>query len=186
MKITDTALPEVKHVTLNMHADDRGFFVERYTPSLLAALGITRTLVQLNHSRSRPGVLRGIHFQYAPMQGKLVGVTRGKILDVAVDLRPYSPNFGKHVGVELSDENGEMLWIPAGFGHGFCVLGGEHADVVYGMDAAYAANGEAGVKFDDASLAINWPVREPILSERDRAQPTIEASLDKLKQWFPA
>jgi dTDP-4-dehydrorhamnose 3,5-epimerase len=186
MKIHDTALPSVKRITLTTHRDGRGFFREIYHAEALAAEGLRVPLVQWNHSRSLPGVIRGIHFQHAPMQGKLVSVAHGAVLDVAVDLRPHSPNFTKHVAVELSAENSEMLWIPAGFGHGFCVLGDAPADVVYGMSAHYNAAGESGVAYNDPQLAIDWPVANPIVSVRDAAQPSIAAAMDDLTGWFGA
>src|SRR5437879_6863337 len=109
-------------VELEVRGDARGFFVERYQQEKFRALGLPTRFVQDNHSRSAPGVLRGLHYQFDPPQGKLVGVTRGRIWDVAVDIRPASPFFGKSAGVELSDRNGRLLWIPPGFAHGFCVL----------------------------------------------------------------
>jgi dTDP-4-dehydrorhamnose 3,5-epimerase len=117
-------------ITLDVYGDARGFFCERYKLSRFAEAGISENFVQDNHSRSAPDVLRGLHYQYAPAQGKLVGVTRGRIWDVAVDIRPHSPTFGESYGTELSDMNGRLLWIPAGFAHGFCVLGEEPADVI--------------------------------------------------------
>jgi phosphoglycolate phosphatase len=184
MQIIDTALPEVKRIILDIYADNRGFFTERFHTEKFAALGLCENFVQLNHSRSLPGVIRGIHFQHAPMQGKLVGVTRGAIIDVAVDLRPDSPRFLQHAAVELSDENGELLWIPAGFGHGFCVIGEVAADVVYNVTALHSAEGESGVRFDDPQLAIAWPVAHPILSGRDRNLPGIHDARDDLQRWF--
>lgn len=184
MKIHDTALPEVKRITLDMLRDDRGFFCERFHVEKLAALGVMDRFVQINHSRSRAGVLRGLHFQHTPLQGKLVGVTRGRILDVAVDLRPNSPRFCQSVAVELSDENGELLWIPAGFGHGFCVLGDAPADVLYNVTAHYAPGGESGVQFDDAAFGIHWPIAAPVISDRDRALPTLAEAKADLTRWF--
>lgn len=184
MKLVDTDLPEVKRVVLDIHRDARGFFCERFAEEKFAALGIREHFVQDNHSRSLPGVLRGLHFQYAPMMGKLVGCTRGRILDVAVDVRPSSPNFGRHAAAELSDENGELLWIPAGFAHGFCVLGSEAADVLYKVTNSYNANGEQGIRFDDADIGIAWPVTSPLLSDRDRALPTLAQLKPELARWF--
>jgi dTDP-4-dehydrorhamnose 3,5-epimerase len=169
MQITATALPEVKIVQLTLHRDDRGFFVERFSATRFAEAGLPENYAQDNHSRSHPGVLRGLHYQYEPAQGKLVGVTRGRIWDVAVDIRPGSPNFGRHVGVELSDDNGRLLWVPAGFAHGFCVLGDEAADVFYKVDAPYNGKAEGGIRWDDPDLAIEWPVKNPQVSTRDTA-----------------
>ncbi|MFZ4124699.1 MAG: dTDP-4-dehydrorhamnose 3,5-epimerase [Rickettsiales bacterium] len=171
MKLVDTHIPEVKLVQLKLHHDARGFFCERYTPAISEALGIT--FIQDNHSRSFAGVLRGIHFQHSPWQGKLVSVTHGRVLDVAVDLRKDSPTYKQHVAHELSDENGLMLWIPAGFGHGFCVLGDEPADVLYKVTTGYNPKGEGGIRYDDPELNIRWPNENPVLSDRDKALPLL-------------
>ncbi|MES2985137.1 MAG: dTDP-4-dehydrorhamnose 3,5-epimerase [Pseudomonadota bacterium] len=184
MHIHDTALPEVKRIALDIFRDERGFFCERYHAGKFAALGITETFVQTNHSRSAPGVIRGLHFQHAPAQGKLVGVTGGAILDIAVDIRPHSPRFGQYVAAELSEENAEVLWIPPGFAHGFCVLGDRPADVVYNVTATYHAAGESGIRFDDAQLAIAWPIKNPIISARDEALPSLRAAAHDLATWF--
>lgn len=186
MHITDTTLPGVKRLTLDIFRDNRGFFCERFHDEKFAAVGMHETFTQDNHSRSMPGVIRGLHFQHAPMQGKLVGVTHGRVLDVAVDIRPQSPYFGQHVSVELSSENGELLWIPPGFAHGFCVLGDGVADVFYKCTAVYHAQGEAGIRFDDASLNIQWPIPEKnrIISDRDRQMPTLAELKPQLETWF--
>jgi dTDP-4-dehydrorhamnose 3,5-epimerase len=123
--------------------------------------------VQDNHSRSIPRVLRGIHFQKNPDQGKLVGALSGKIWDVAIDLRKTSPTFGKSFSLELSDQNGLLLWIPGGFGHGFCVLGEEPADVLYKVDHVYNPKTEGGIMWSDSDLNVKWPVENPIISEKD-------------------
>ncbi len=184
MKISDTALPEVKRITLDIHHDARGFFCERFSAEKFTVLGIHENFVQDNFSHSAAGVIRGLHFQYAPMMGKLVGCTRGRILDVAVDVRPSSPNFGKHVSAELSGENGELLWIPAGFAHGFCVLGDEPADVFYKVNATYAARSEGGIRYDDPTIGIAWPIAKPIISDRDRAMPSLVQAKPDLARWF--
>ena len=181
MHIIDTALPEVKRIALDVFPDARGFFTERYAQDKFAALGIPETFVQDNHSRSLPGVIRGLHFQQDRPQGKLVGVLRGHILDVAVDIRPSSPNFGKHAAVELKADS-ELLWIPAGFAHGFCVLGAEPADMLYKVTAPYNPQGEAGIHYS----LLDWPVANPILSPRDAQLPTLEDFTPHLKEWFPA
>ena len=152
--------------------DDRGFFTERIKRSDLGKAGLPTTFVQENHSRSFAGVLRGLHYQYHPAQGKLVGVTRGKIWDVAIDIRADSPTFGQSYGVELSDENGLLLWIPAGFAHGFCVTGEEPADVIYQTTAEYEPATEGGIIWNDPDLAIDWPIERPQLSQRDLELPT--------------
>src|SRR3569832_2147525 len=120
MKVVQTELAGLLFIEVPLYRDDRGFFVERYQASRFQQAGLPTNFIQDNHSRSLPGVLRGLHYQYTPVQGKLVGVTRGRIWDVAVDLRADSPTFGKSFGIELSDEDGRQLWIPAGFAHGFC------------------------------------------------------------------
>lgn len=163
-------------VELDLKSDDRGFFVERFKESDFLRAGLPTRFQQINHSRSAPGVLRGLHYQHTPPQGKLVGVTRGRIWDVAVDIRKESPSFGRHIGVELSDLNGRLLWIPAGFAHGFCVLGKEPADVVYQVDAAFSSEGEGSLRWNDPKLAIAWPLDQmaagaPILSARDQNSP---------------
>lgn len=155
-----------------LRRDDRGFFLERFQAERFWSFGLPTDFVQDNHSRSMAGVLRGLHYQRSPAQGKLVGVTRGRIWDIAVDLRADSPTFGKSFGIELSDEDGRQLWIPPGFAHGFCVLGSVPADVVYKVDAPYRAEGESGIHWADPELAIAWPVERPILSERDASLPS--------------
>jgi dTDP-4-dehydrorhamnose 3,5-epimerase len=169
MQIKPLAIPDVLLITLDRHDDARGYFIERYHSEKLAELGFRPKFVQDNHSRSHPGVLRGLHYQFNPEQGKLVGVIRGAIYDVAVDLRPDSPDFGKHIGVTISEDNPQLLWVPPGFAHGFCVLGDAVADVTYKVSGAYNKAGEGGIRFDDPDLAIQWPITDPILSERDRA-----------------
>lgn len=154
-------------VNLPVYRDARGFFIERYQNERFREAGLPVRFIQDNHSRSYPRVLRGLHFQRDPAQGKLVGVIRGRIWDVVVDIRPTSSTFGKCMGVELSDENGLLLWVPAGFAHGFCVLGNEPADLLYKVDAPYNAAGESGIHWADPALAIAWPVDQPIMSSRD-------------------
>jgi dTDP-4-dehydrorhamnose 3,5-epimerase len=154
--------------------DDRGFFLERFRQDKLAALGLSETFVQDNHSRSAPGVLRGLHYQTDPKQGKLVSAVRGRIWDVAVDLRKGSPTFGQHFGIELSDENCLSLWMPYGFAHGFCVLGDTEADVTYKVTGFYNSATEGGVRWNDPALAIQWPRRAPQVSARDAALPSLQ------------
>lgn len=166
--VKDLSLPGLKLIEMKVYRDDRGFFTERYVKELFAGFGLPGSFVQDNHSRSKPGVIRGLHYQTNPAQGKLVGVIRGKIWDVAVDLRKDSPTFGKWEAFELSDENGRLLWIPAGFAHGFCVLGNEDADVMYKVDAPYSPKTEGGICYLDPDLKITWPVQNPIVSGKDR------------------
>lgn len=167
MKVTDLELPGLRLVQLAVHGDKRGFFVERFNEATYKENGLPTRFAQDNHSRSAPGVLRGLHYQYSPAQGKLVGVVNGRIWDVVADIRPDSPTYGKTFGVELSDENGLMLWLPAGFAHGFCVLGEQTADVLYKVDNLYNAKSEGGIHWADPDLAIEWPVSNPTVSARD-------------------
>lgn len=186
MEIFETALPEVKHIRLTHFGDARGFFVERFHAARFAEHGLPSAFVQDNHSRSAPGILRGIHYQHTPAQGKLVGVIRGKVWDVAVDLRTDSPNFGQHVAVALDGDqmtHTDLLWIPAGFGHGFCVIGNEPADMLYKTTAHYNAAGEGGVRWDDATLDIPWPIKAPEVSKRDDAQPTLQEYASCAPAW---
>src|SRR3954471_7884064 len=166
-----------------VHGDARGFFVERFEVGRFREHGIVTTFIQDNHSRSAPGVLRGLHYQHAPAQGKLVGVTRGRIWDVVVDIRPVSPTFGDHIAVEISDLNGRELWIPAGFAHGFCVLGDEPADLIYKVNAPYAPKGEGGIQWNDPQLGIHWPIADPVISARDAAQPSFAAYAANPPSW---
>jgi dTDP-4-dehydrorhamnose 3,5-epimerase len=166
--LKECALPGLKLIELKIYPDDRGFFMERYVQERFQGYGLPAQFVQDNHSRSKPGVIRGLHYQTNPAQGKLVGVIRGRIWDVAVDLRKDSPTFGKWEACELSDKNGRLLWIPAGFAHGFCVLGNEDADVMYKVDAPYSPKTEGGICYSDPDLKITWPVQNPIVSGKDQ------------------
>ncbi len=163
-------IPDLKVIELAVHGDARGFFVERFHATKFAEAGLPTEFPQDNHSRSAPRVIRGLHYQFAPAQGKLVGCVRGAILDVAVDIRKNSPTYGEYAAVELTDMNGRLFWMPAGFAHGFCVLGDEPADVLYKVSALYNAQGEQGIAWNDPQLKIDWPVKEPIISARDQAQ----------------
>jgi dTDP-4-dehydrorhamnose 3,5-epimerase len=161
--------------------DPRGFFLETFREEAWAREGVEGPFVQDNHSRSVRGTLRGIHFQTHPGQGKLVRCARGTVWDVVVDLRAGSPTFGEWEAVELSDENAFQLWIPVGFGHGFCVLS-DVADFVYKCTAYYDPQTEAGIRFDDPAVGIEWPLarEETIYSERDRDAPTLAEVRDQL------
>jgi dTDP-4-dehydrorhamnose 3,5-epimerase len=168
MKIQNTQISSLRIIELDIYNDDRGFFVEKFNKQKFADLGLPTEYFQDNFSHSIPGVVRGLHYQTGPSQAKLVGCVRGCIWDVAVDIRVDSPTFGQHFGIELSGENGKLLYIPAGFAHGFCVLGDESADVTYKVDNTYCASGDGGIAFDDAYLAIEWPVKNPIISNKDK------------------
>jgi dTDP-4-dehydrorhamnose 3,5-epimerase len=172
MKVTRLEIGGLRLIELDVHGDERGFFVERFNLERFRAEGLPVDFVQDNHSRSRPGVVRGLHYQHTPTQGKLVGVTRGRIFDVAVDIRPDSPTYGQTASGELSDMNGRLLWVPHGFAHGFCVLGDTPADLLYKVNAPYSPDGEGGILWNDPELAIAWPVENPIVSARDQTMPT--------------
>jgi dTDP-4-dehydrorhamnose 3,5-epimerase len=154
--------------------DERGFFCETYRREVFAELGIPEEMVQDNHSRSRKGIVRGMHFQIGQGAAKLVRCARGAILDVVVDIRPESPSFGEWEGHRLDDERLEMLWVPAGFAHGFCVLS-EVADVVYKQTGYWAADNDRGFTPLDPDVGIEWPVEpdEMVISDRDRSAPRL-------------
>lgn len=166
----DTEIPDLALLEVEAHGDERGFLAESYRASAWAELGVGAEFVQDNHSRSSQGILRGLHFQ--PGQAKLVRCVRGAIWDVAVDLRPGSPTYRRWEGYELSDSNHRQLFVPDGFGHGFCVLS-EMADVTYKLSAYYDPAIEAGVRWDDPEIGVEWPISEPQLSERDRNAPLL-------------
>jgi dTDP-4-dehydrorhamnose 3,5-epimerase len=173
MKVTNLPIEGLKLVELQIFHDVRGFFVERFSEEKFRELGLPTQWAQDNHSKSLPGVLRGLHFQTGDTaQGKLVGVTRGRVFDVAVDIRKGSPTFGQHYAVELSDANGKLLWIPRGFAHGFCVVGGESADFMYKVDRKYSPGNDGGIIWNDPDLKINWPIESPLVSDKDTKLPT--------------
>ena len=165
-----TEIAEVALIEPTVHPDERGFLVETFRASEMPDLGIEVDFVQDNHSRSRGPVLRGIHLQRG--QAKLVRCPRGRIWDVAVDLRSDSPTYRWWEGHELNDENHRQLFIPEGFGHGFCLLSDE-ADVLYRLSSYYDPELESGVAWDDPELAIEWPISSPVLSKRDRGAPKL-------------
>ena len=157
MKVTATALPEVLILEPKVFGDARGFFFESFNQAAFnQATGLDLSFVQDNHSRSTVGVLRGLHYQIQQPQGKLVRVARGSVFDVAVDIRKSSPNFGRWVGVELSEDNQRQLWVPPGFAHGFMVTS-ETADFLYKTTDYYAPQFERSIAWDDASIHIAWP-----------------------------
>ena len=188
--LSSATLPPVKRVDIRLegpvlleptiHGDPRGFFVETYRKNEYAKLGIEEDFVQDNHSRSTRGVVRGIHFQLPPGQAKLVRCARGAIFDVVVDLRRGSPTYGQWEGHELSEENMRQLYIPIGFGHGFCVLS-EIADVIYKVSGYYDASIERGIAYDDPDVGVEWPSEvELIVSERDAGAPRLGEVADEL------
>jgi len=172
-------IPDVILIKPKVFGDERGFFMETYKRTDFEKAGIRGEFVQDNHSRSRYGVLRGLHFQREPYaQAKIVRAVRGVIYDVAVDLRKDSPTFGKWVGVILSEFNKWQLYIPRGFAHGFVVLS-DVADVVYKVDNLYAPDYEGGIIWNDPELDIDWPIDEPIVSEKDRKWPTLKEAVER-------
>ena len=172
MKVVPTELPEVLVIEPKLHGDSRGFFYESFQARRYAQAGITGSFVQDNLSRSIKGTLRGLHFQEPRVQGKLVQVLRGAVWDVAVDVRRGSPRFGRWVAVELSETTPRQLWIPPGFAHGFCVLS-DSADFFYKCTELYAPDCERSIAWNDPRIGIPWPVREPLLSAKDRAAPLL-------------
>jgi len=164
-------LPDVLLVDINAFGDERGFFRELFKASVFQAAGVPARFVQDNLSRSRRGVLRGLHYQMDPSaQGKLVTVLKGRIYDAAVDIRRGSPTYGQWVGVELTDEKPQWLYVPPGFAHGFCVTSDE-ADVLYKTTAEYAPDTERGVLWNDPAVGVRWPVAEPVVSPKDARWP---------------
>ena len=162
-----------------VHGDERGFMVESYSRDAWRRAGVEADFVQHNHSRSRQGTLRGIHFQTEPGQAKLVRCARGEILDVAVDLRRGSPTYGQWEAHLLDDVKHRQLFVPVGFGHGFAVLSGE-ADVAYQVSSYYDPATEAGIAWDDPDVGVDWRVSEPLLSERDQQAPRLREIADEL------
>ena len=170
---TQTEIPDVILIEPRVFEDSRGFFLESFKESPFVEAGITERFVQDNHSRSAKGTLRGLHYQVEPFaQGKLVRVSRGRVWDVAVDVRPDSPSFAEWVAEELSADNFRMLYIPPGFAHGFVALE-DNTDFLYKCTAEYDAASERGIRWDDPDLALPWPVAEPLVSERDQALPLL-------------
>ncbi|SKA92672.1 dTDP-4-dehydrorhamnose 3,5-epimerase [Thiothrix eikelboomii] len=169
MKIIPTSIPEVLIIEPRVFGDERGFFMETWNQQTFAQAGLDFNFVQDNHSRSRQGILRGLHYQIQKPQGKLVRVTQGRVYDVAVDLRRSSPTFGQWTGVELSAENYRLFWVPPGFAHGFYVLS-ESADFQYKCTHLYSPEYERCLRWDDPALNIPWPLvkgEPPQLSAKD-------------------
>jgi dTDP-4-dehydrorhamnose 3,5-epimerase len=172
LKVVETALPGVLIIKPRVFGDSRGFFIESYQVERYREAGIELPFVQDNHSRSGKGVLRGLHFQRTRPQGKLVRVSRGAVWDVAVDVNPRSPTFGRYVGTELNDENHHQLWVPPGYAHGFCVLS-DFADFEYKCTDLYFPEDEGALLWNDPDVNIPWPVENPLLSAKDRGNPTL-------------
>jgi dTDP-4-dehydrorhamnose 3,5-epimerase len=166
LKLLPTTLPTVQIIEPKVFGDDRGFFLETFHAAAFADLGLPTEFVQDNHSFSKQGVIRGLHYQLEQPQGKIVRCTRGRILDVAVDIRRGSPTFGKWTAVELSEENKLMLWIPPRFAHGFSVLS-EEADVIYKCTTLWHQPGDRSILWNDPDLNIDWQVSTPSVSPKD-------------------
>jgi len=174
-----TDIPDVVLIKPKVFEDERGFFMETYVKEDFEKAGIKVEFIQENHSKSRHGVLRGLHFQRQPYaQSKLVRCIKGKILDVAVDLRKNSQTFKKYVSIELSEDNKFMLFIPKGFAHGFLVLSKE-AEVIYKVDNIYAPDHESGLIWNDGQVGIEWPINNPILAEKDKKWPSLKQLEEK-------
>jgi dTDP-4-dehydrorhamnose 3,5-epimerase len=175
----ETRLDGLVLIEPEVHGDERGFLVETFRGEVWRDLGIDIRPVQENHSRSARNTLRGVHFQTDPGQAKLVRCMRGRIWDVAVDLRRDSPTFGQWEGHELDDEMHRQFLVPIGFAHGFCVLS-EVADVAYKLSSLYDPETEAGIAWDDPDVGVEWPISEPLLSERDKTAPRLSEIADRL------
>ena len=170
MDVIDLSLPGLKLIRPDVFGDSRGFFLETYHAERYAAAGIAVPFVQDNHSRSVKNTLRGLHYQSQPGQAKLIRVVLGRVWDVAVDIRPRSPTFGQWHGLHLDAERHEQLFIPVGFAHGFCVLS-DIAEVEYKCSDFYDRADEIGARWDSAG--IEWPIKDPLLSPKDAALPTL-------------
>ena len=169
MRFLPTQIPDVVRIEPEIHRDDRGFFMETWRKKQFDEAGLTAAFVQENHSHSQRSMLRGLHYQIRQPQGKLVRVVRGEVFDVAVDLRRRSPTFGAWVGVTLSEDNNQQLWVPPGFAHGFLVMS-DSADLVYRCTEYYAPEWERVLLWNDETVCIRWPLSPktiPSLSEKD-------------------
>ncbi len=184
MMVERTSLPGVLVVTPRVFRDARGFLLEAFNTRAFAAAGLPTEFVQDNHSRSAAGVVRGLHYQLQHPQGKLVRVTRGRIFDVAADVRVGSPTFGRWVGIELSDREHRMVWIPPGFAHGFCALA-DDTDVVYKCTEFYVPEDDRGVLWSDPDLAISWPASAAQVSAKDAGYLPLRAPRTDLPVYQP-
>ena len=175
----ETQLDGLVLIEPEVHGDERGFLVETFRDELWRELGVEMRVAQENHSRSSKNSLRGIHFQTSPGQSKLVRCMRGRIWDVAVDLRRDSDSYGQWEGHELDDENHRQFLVPVGFAHGFCVIS-DTADVAYKLSSLYDPETEAGIAWNDPDVAVEWPISNPVLSERDNTAPRLSDIADRL------
>jgi len=171
-EIESCHLEDVIVIVGSAYADDRGYFMENYRNDAFETLGLPGTFVQDNHSRSKKGVVRGLHFQWSPPMGKLMRVTRGAAFLVAVDLRIGSPTLGKWVGVEATPENRRQVWAPASFARGFCALA-DDTEVQYKCTGTYNGKAESAIRWDDPAIGIEWPTRNVIISDKDRNAQTL-------------
>ncbi len=181
MKVVETELPGVLLLEPQVFGDERGFFVETFQAERYQALGIEQPFVQDNWSRSRKGILRGLHLQHPHAQGKLVMVTHGSVFDVAVDVRKGSTHFGRWMGSELSEQNKRQLWIPPGFAHGFCVTS-EYADFLYKCTEVYAPKSERCLAWNDPTVGVKWPITDPLISKKDAAGLTLDQLIAELHE----
>ena len=173
-KIERLSIQDIILIRPTAYQDERGFFMETYKYSEFSAFGIKDRFVQDNHSRSIYRVLRGLHYQKRPRaQGKLIQVNQGEIFDVSVDIRKGSPTFGRWVGIRLSAEDRQLLYVPVGFAHGFCVIS-KTAEVHYKLTEEYSLKDEDGIIWNDPDIAISWPIKNPILSEKDTVYPGLK------------
>jgi len=172
MKVKDTKLSGVKLIEPKVFGDTRGFFLESFNQRRYAEAGINGIFVQDNHSRSLKNVLRGLHYQLQHPQGKLVSVVQGEVLDIVVDIRVGSPTFKQWISIVLSADNHQQLYVPPGYAHGFIVLS-DSVDFIYKCTEYYHPEDEKGIIWNDKSLAIEWPVKEPSLSDKDRTNKTL-------------
>jgi dTDP-4-dehydrorhamnose 3,5-epimerase len=180
----DLPLSGLKLLRPRLFGDARGFFLETYHEPRYRAMGIDCGFAQDNHSHSIQGTLRGLHYQSAPGQAKLIRVVRGRIFDVAVDIRPGSPTFGRWHGLYLDAEEHIQLFIPVGFAHGFCVVS-ESADVLYKTSSVYDASAERTLAWNDREIGVDWPTTEPLLSDRDRAGESFATFRRRLSEGEP-
>jgi dTDP-4-dehydrorhamnose 3,5-epimerase len=178
MKIESKHLGDIAVLRPEVFEDERGFFMETYRDDQFRELGLPHHFLQDNHSGSRRGVLRGLHFQWDPPMGKLMRVTRGAGYLVAVDIRKESPTLGQWFGIEVTAENKKQVWAPAGFARGFCVLS-DFAEIQYKCTGTYNKKGESGILWNDPAIGVIWPVSDPVLSEKDEMAQTLE-------QWLRA
>ncbi len=179
MEVEKTPLEGVLLIRPKVWGDGRGYFVETWQQERYSAAGIDMPFVQDNHSMSRRGILRGLHFQRTRPQGKLVSVSLGRVFDVAVDIRPGSPTFGQWYGVELTRNNQWQLWVPPGLAHGFAVLS-ERAHFHYKCTEYYHPEDEGAIRWNDPAIGVEWPVREPTLSAKDREAPSFSDYVESL------